>query len=125
LTCRPVALKRALNNLIDNGLKYGGSVVASLTRNPIRVEIVIEDNGPGIPEDQLEAVITPFYRLESSRSRETGGTGLGLAVAKSVTLAHGGELVLRNRAEGGLQVKVLLPRQHSATAGCRLLTGQS
>ncbi|MET0029696.1 MAG: ATP-binding protein [Candidatus Thiodiazotropha sp.] len=125
LTCRPVALKRALNNLIDNGLKYGGSVVASLTRNPIRVEIVIEDNGPGIPEDQLEAVITPFYRLESSRSRETGGTGLGLAVAKSVTLAHGGELVLRNRAEGGLQVKVLLPRQHSAPAGCRLLTGQS
>ncbi len=122
LTCRPVALKRAINNLIDNGLKYGGSVAANLTRTATRIEIDIEDNGPGIPEDQLEAVTTPFYRVENSRNRETGGTGLGLAVAKSVTLAHGGELLLCNREEGGLQVRILLPRQHSAPAGCRSLT---
>ena len=111
--CRPVSLKRALNNLIDNALKYGGTVVASLTATGSGVEIHIDDTGPGIPPDQLEAVTTPFFRLEASRSRETGGTGLGLAVAKSILLAHGGELALSNRPEGGLRARVVLTRQRN------------
>ncbi|MBV2120961.1 MAG: two-component sensor histidine kinase [Candidatus Thiodiazotropha sp. (ex Ctena orbiculata)] len=102
--CRPVSLRRALNNLIDNALKYGESVVATLSTTPERATIHIDDSGPGIPEDQLEAVLTPFFRLEASRNRETGGTGLGLAVANSIILAHGGELTLTNRPEGGLRV---------------------
>ncbi|MEW8496954.1 MAG: ATP-binding protein [Candidatus Thiodiazotropha taylori] len=106
--CRPVSLRRALNNLIDNGLKYGESVVATLSTTAERVTIHIDDSGPGIPEDQLEAVLTPFFRLEASRNRETGGTGLGLAVANSIILAHGGELTLANRPEGGLRVTLLL-----------------
>ncbi|MCG7872894.1 MAG: ATP-binding protein [Candidatus Thiodiazotropha lotti] len=114
--CRPVSLRRALNNLIDNALKYGETVVASLTTRPDRVTIHIDDNGPGIPDDQLEAVLTPFFRLEASRSRETGGTGLGLAVANSIILAHGGELTLANRPEGGLRVTLALnlsEKQHN------------
>jgi signal transduction histidine kinase len=106
--CRPVSLKRALNNLIDNALKYGGSIEATLTSTPGSAIIHIDDRGPGIPDDQLETVLTPFFRLESSRSRETGGTGLGLAVAKSIILAHGGELSLGNRPGGGLRASVML-----------------
>jgi signal transduction histidine kinase len=106
--CRPVALRRALNNLIDNALKYGESVVANLTAKPNCVIIHIDDAGPGIPADQLKAVLTPFFRLEASRNRETGGTGLGLAVANSIILAHGGEMSLSNRPEGGLRVTLRL-----------------
>jgi signal transduction histidine kinase len=106
--CRPVSLKRALNNLIDNALKYGGSIEATLTHRAGSAIIHIDDQGPGIPDDQLEAVLTPFFRLEASRSRETGGTGLGLAVAKSIILAHGGELSLSNRPGGGLRASVML-----------------
>jgi signal transduction histidine kinase len=111
--CRPISLKRAINNLIENGLIYGDSVVATLTATDDRVSIIIEDNGPGIPDDQLEAVLTPFYRLEASRNRDTGGTGLGLAVANSIILGHGGELSLSNRPEGGLRVKIILNRLQS------------
>jgi len=109
-TCRPVALKRALNNLIDNALKYGDAVVARLAANRTGAEIQIDDQGLGIPDEQLEAVFTPFFRLEVSRSRETGGTGLGLAVARTVILAHGGELSLSNRPEGGLRALIRLPK---------------
>jgi signal transduction histidine kinase len=109
-TCRPVALRRALNNLIDNALKYGETAKVSLSDQKDGVEILIEDSGPGIPEDKLDEVFTPFYRLESSRNRETGGTGLGLAVAKTIVLAHGGELSIQNREAGGLRVRVWLPR---------------
>ncbi|MBT3016301.1 MAG: ATP-binding protein [Candidatus Thiodiazotropha endolucinida] len=107
--CRPIALKRALNNLIDNGLKYGASVAVRLNELSEGVKIVIDDAGPGIPEESLEAVFTPFYRLEASRNRETGGTGLGLAVARTIVYAHGGKLSLMNRPEGGLRAKVWLP----------------
>lgn len=106
--CRPVALKRAFNNLIDNALKYGGTVVATLTASTDKIIILIEDRGPGIPADQLEAVLAPFFRLEASRNRETGGTGLGLAVANSIILAHGGELTLSNRPDRGLRASVTL-----------------
>jgi signal transduction histidine kinase len=72
--------------------------------------IRIDDEGPGIPEDQMETVFDPFYRIETSRSRETGGTGLGLTVARTIVRAHVGEIHLENRADGGLRVEVILPR---------------
>lgn len=111
-TCRPIALKRALNNLIDNALKYAGSALVHLTKTVDGIEIHIDDHGEGIPEDKLEDLFTPFYRLETSRNRNTGGTGLGLAVARSIVLAHGGELKLENISEGGLRAVIRLPINH-------------
>lgn len=109
VSCRPVALKRAFGNLIDNALKYGECVRVRLQDRADQVEILIDDDGPGIPDDQLDAVLTPFHRVETSRSRETGGIGLGLAMANTIVLAHGGTLTLHNRTEGGLRVTVRLP----------------
>ncbi len=109
-TCRPIALKRALNNLVDNALKYGEKANARLSEDSTGVEIVIEDKGSGIPEKDLENVFTPFLRLEASRNRETGGTGLGLSVARTIVRAHGGQLRLVNRPEGGLRAVMRLPR---------------
>jgi len=107
--CQPGALKRALSNLIDNAVKYGKRARASIRPIPRGVEITIDDDGPGIPQDELARVFQPFYRVEGSRSRETGGIGLGLAIALSVIQAHGGELMLSNRPEGGLRACVTLP----------------
>jgi len=109
--CRPVSLKRALNNLIDNALKYGETAEVQLNENQAGVEIIIDDAGPGIPEAYLEEVFSPFFRLEESRNRETGGTGLGLAVARTIVHAHGGQLHLMNRHEGGLRAVMSLPRK--------------
>jgi signal transduction histidine kinase len=109
-TCRPIALKRALNNLIDNALKYAGATIVTLIAQHDSVEIHIDDKGPGVPEQNLEELFTPFFRLETSRNRDTGGTGLGLAVARSIVLAHGGELKLENRKEGGLRASITLPK---------------
>ncbi len=109
-TCRPIALKRALNNLIDNALKYAGATIVTLIAQHDSVEIQIDDNGPGVPEQNLEELFTPFFRLETSRNRDTGGTGLGLAVARSIVLAHGGELKLENRKQGGLRASIALPK---------------
>jgi signal transduction histidine kinase len=75
-----------------------------------RLRICVRDEGPGIPEAELERVFEPFQRLEGSRNRGTGGTGLGLTIARNIAQAHGGELVLRNRAEGGLEAVLTLPR---------------
>ena len=107
--CQPGALKRALTNLLGNAVKYGKRARAAINSTPRAMEITIDDEGPGIPEDELARVFQPFYRVESSRSRETGGIGLGLAIALSVVQAHGGELKLSNRAEGGLHAHVSLP----------------
>lgn len=108
--CRPAALRRALTNLVENAAKYGKRARVSL-RGTARTAIVrIDDDGPGIPEDLREQAFKPFGRLESSRSRETGGTGLGLTVARTIIRAHGGEIALTNRPEGGLRVDVTLPR---------------
>lgn len=120
---QPLALKRAIANLIDNAVKYGDEAVVTLARSrdglgTDRFEIRIDDNGPGIPADEIERVFRPFYRLEASRNRDSGGTGLGLAIARSAILAHGGEIELRNRMSGaggrgrpitGLTAKVVLP----------------
>lgn len=106
----PTALKRCLGNLVDNAVNYGGLAEISVVDSEERLEIRIRDHGPGIPEDQLEQVFEPFFRLEESRSRDTGGTGLGLGIARNIAQAHGGELALRNLAGGGLEAMLSLPR---------------
>ncbi|MBK1838460.1 HAMP domain-containing histidine kinase [Azospirillum sp. YIM B02556] len=109
LTTRPHALRRILTNLIDNALKFAGEAELMVTRDGSgRIAITVRDNGPGIPENQLGAVLQPFYRLEQSRNRDSGGTGLGLAIAHQLALAIGGSLTLRNRHAGGLCAEVTL-----------------
>ena len=107
--CQSQSLKRALTNLIDNAIKYGSSAQVSLRTNAETMEIWVDDDGPGIPEEELSRVQQPFYRLESSRSRETGGVGLGLAIALSIVQSHGGQLSLSNKNDGGLRAKLILP----------------
>ena len=106
---RPVALKRVFTNLIDNAVNYGDAATVSLSVLAGQATVTVEDRGPGIPEDQQEKVFAPFYRLEGSRGRDTGGVGLGLASVRSIVRAHGGEVALSNRPEGGLKVTVTLP----------------
>ena len=108
--CKSVALKRALTNLFDNAIKYGKTARAAINASPGAIEITIDDEGPGIPEQELAHVFEPFYRVEASRNRDTGGVGLGLAIALSTIQAHGGELTLVNRSTGGLRASVKLPR---------------
>ena len=107
--CRPATLKRALINLIDNAVKYGKTAHVAVQKAGSSIEITIDDEGPGIPEAELARVFEPFYRVEASRSRETGGVGLGLAIALSTVQAHGGRIELANRPEGGLRARVSLP----------------
>lgn len=107
---RPAALRRALGNLVDNALKYGRDVTVELADTPGNVSIHVCDRGPGIPPEDLERVTYPFYRVESSRNRETGGAGLGLAIAKDIVEGQGGELLLENRAGAGLCATIRLPR---------------
>jgi signal transduction histidine kinase len=104
-------MKRLFANLIDNAVRYGGRAELHLSAGPQKVEVVIEDQGPGIPPDQAENVFKPFFRLEQSRNKRTGGIGLGLATARTIARAHGGDIVLENRPQGGLRAKVTLPRQ--------------
>jgi signal transduction histidine kinase len=106
---KPLALRRCLTNLIDNAIKFGARASVSVEDGAALV-IRVRDDGPGIPEDQLERVFEPFYRLESSRNRATGGTGLGLSIARDVIQAHGGSLTLRNLPMRGLEATVTLPR---------------
>jgi len=107
--CQPAALKRAVRNLLDNAVKYGKSGSAEVHVAARSIEINIDDDGPGIPEDELARVLEPFYRLDESRSRDTGGVGLGLAIAKSIVESHAGTLTLHNRPEGGLRATIALP----------------
>jgi signal transduction histidine kinase len=107
---RPVSLKRALMNLVTNALKYGDA--ARVTLSPPAgglLRLAVDDDGPGIPEAELERVFQPFQRLEPSRSRETGGMGLGLPIARNILRAHGGDVTLANRPGGGLRAVVTLP----------------
>lgn len=107
--CQPTALRRALRNLIDNAIKYGKRAKVTLRSNAESVVITVDDEGPGIPDAELGRVLQPFYRLETSRSRETGGIGLGLAITASIAEAHGGELTLANLPTGGLNAMLTLP----------------
>ena len=110
LRARPVALRRCFNNLVENAIRYGASAEIAIRDLPDVVEVTIDDTGPGIPEDRVKDVFRPFVRLENSRNRESGGAGLGLAIARSVVLAHGGSISLANRKEGGLRATVRLPK---------------
>ncbi|MFG6068743.1 ATP-binding protein [Stenotrophomonas indicatrix] len=106
----PQPLRRVVGNLVDNALRYAGSAEIDAGRDEVgRVWIRISDRGPGIPEEQLQAVLAPFHRLESSRNRDTGGTGLGLAIAVQLAQSLGGSLRLHNREGGGLQALLQLP----------------
>jgi signal transduction histidine kinase len=105
---RPVALKRALANLVGNALAYGGAARLTLTAGE-QVRLEVADDGPGIPPEQLEAVFQPFRRLEGSRNRETGGTGLGLPIARNILRAHGGDVVLRNGPDCGAVAVATMP----------------
>jgi len=107
---KPIALRRAATNLVHNAVKYGGSARVSLAADAGMVRICVDDKGPGIPEDELAKVLQPFYRVEVSRNRETGGIGLGLAIASAIAEAHGGTLVLSNRTGRGLRAQLVLPR---------------
>ncbi|NCY25018.1 MAG: HAMP domain-containing protein, partial [Alphaproteobacteria bacterium] len=106
---RPAALKRALANLVGNALAYGGDARLTLANEADAARISIEDHGPGIPDSDLETAFQPFRRLEGSRNRETGGSGLGLTIARNILRAHGGDVTLRNRREGGLAALITLP----------------
>lgn len=106
---RPFSLRRACMNLVDNALKYGNRAELKLDCAGTRIIVEVSDQGPGIPPHALELVFTPFFRLEQSRNRTTGGMGLGLTSARSVIRAHGGDISLRNRKGGGLQARATLP----------------
>jgi signal transduction histidine kinase len=113
LRCKPLAMKRAFSNVIDNAVKYGARARVALQDKAQEITVTIDDDGPGIPDDEQEKVFDPFYRVEASRSRETGGTGLGLTLARTVVCAHGGDILLHNREAGGLRVTVSLPKAAS------------
>ncbi|MDE0050700.1 MAG: ATP-binding protein [Rhodospirillales bacterium] len=107
--CRPAALRRALRNLLENAAVYGGRATVRIERDNDEIRVVVEDEGSGISDADLERVFEPFVRLEASRSRDSGGSGLGLAIARGIVRGHGGDIVLANRAEGGLHATVVLP----------------
>jgi signal transduction histidine kinase len=106
---RPRAMKRAIVNIVDNAVRYGGPTELSLVRDRDEAVLTIADHGPGIPEAERENVLRPFYRCEGSRSRDTGGIGLGLSIASDTISAHGGKLELSETPGGGLTVEVRLP----------------
>ncbi len=114
MTAQPVALGRAIGNLIDNALRYGGMAEVCLSPEPGAAIITIEDDGPGIPPERLDDMFEPFVRGEESRSAETGGAGLGLSIARNVISNHGGTITLENREAGGLRVRVWLPLKTEA-----------
>jgi signal transduction histidine kinase len=102
-------MKRCLSNLLENAIKYGSSAQVQVMKLPASLHIVISDQGPGVPEHELERLFDPFYRLESSRNRDHGGTGLGLTIARSIAEQHGGTLTLKNGFQSGLECHLDLP----------------
>lgn len=111
LPLRALAMKRALGNVVDNALSYGGTARVWLADEEGGVRIGIDDDGPGIPAEDLERVFEPFQRLEQSRNRRTGGAGLGLTIARQAVARENGSMTLMNRAEGGLRVEIVIPRR--------------
>jgi signal transduction histidine kinase len=107
---RPLALRRCLTNLLDNAIRYGKRAMLKAEETADRITIRVLDEGPGMPEEEFERAFEPFFRGESSRSRATGGTGLGLGIARNIARAHGGDLELRNRPQGGLEAILTLPQ---------------
>ena len=114
---RPMALKRACTNLLDNAVKYGRDPSIRLTGATSGLRIIIDDRGPGIAPDQIEKVFAPFYRVDRSRHRATGGVGLGLTAARAIIRSHGGDVLLYNRDGGGLTAQIGLPSRGYANGG--------
>lgn len=110
LVVRPMAIKRCLGNLVSNALRYASNVALSVDLAETAVFVHVDDDGPGIPEDQRDDVLRPFVRLDDSRNPETGGVGLGLSIALDVARGHGGDLMLSQSPMGGLRATVRLPR---------------
>jgi signal transduction histidine kinase len=110
LSARPQALRRLLTNLLDNSRKFATQAWLETEANARDVLFRVRDDGPGIPVDELERVLDPYYRVEASRGRATGGMGLGLSIARDIAQAHGGELRLKNLPGGGLEAVVSIPR---------------
>jgi signal transduction histidine kinase len=108
--CRPHGMRRALRNLLENAIRYGDKAEVALKEVGEQWLITIDDHGPGIPDDDIDRMFQPFVRLDESRSEETGGIGLGLAIARSIIRGHGGDIKLENREEGGLRATISLPR---------------
>lgn len=107
---RPESLRRALTNLVDNAVKYGHRARVLMTCDDVEAVIVVDDNGPGIPQADLERVFQPFQRVDRARGADTGGTGLGLTVVRNIIRGHGGDVRIQNRPDGGLRQTVRLPR---------------
>ena len=122
---KPLALKRAFTNLINNGIKYAEQVTLDLQVKNATIILTVEDDGPGIPENDLDNVFKPFYRGEHSRSRDTGGVGLGLATTLDIIRAHHGRITLANKPQGtGLKVTVTLPQSTSKHITSSIATSQ-
>jgi signal transduction histidine kinase len=109
VSCRPTLIRRAVANLIDNAIKYGGGARVKIVPDIDRVMIVVEDDGPGIPPEEHEKVFAPFYRREPARDPAKAGVGLGLSIARTVAREHGGDVTLRNRDNGGFGAFIELP----------------
>jgi signal transduction histidine kinase len=109
IPCRPTLIRRAVANLIDNAIKYGGSARVKIIHEIDRVMIVVDDDGPGVPPEEHEKVFAPFYRREPARDPAKAGVGLGLSIARTVAREHGGDVTLRNRDNGGLRASIELP----------------
>ncbi|NEV60644.1 HAMP domain-containing protein [Thiorhodococcus minor] len=110
IQARPKALKRCITNLVENAARYGGGAEIGVEERPGALVILVRDRGPGVPQPLLEQVFEPFFRLEASRARHSGGTGLGLGIARNIARGHGGDLLLRNRVDGGLCAELTLPQ---------------
>jgi len=108
--CRPVSIRRCFSNLLDNAVKYGKRADVSVEVGATEIMIQVDDRGPGIPEALKEEVFRAFYRLEGSRNRDSGGSGLGLTVARTVARAHGGDVLLGKAPGGGLRATIVLPK---------------
>jgi len=106
---RPLALKRLFANLVDNAVRYGGRADVRAAIDQQKLQVTVEDEGPGIPQNEMENVFKPFFRIERSRNKRTGGIGLGLATARTIARAHGGDVDVANRSKGGLRATVTLP----------------
>jgi protein-histidine pros-kinase len=111
IAVQPITLRRCLTNLIDNALQYGEETELTIDDRAEQIIIEVRDNGPGIPENKMNAVFEPFVRLEASRNKNTGGVGLGLAIAREAAKRHGGTITLRNALGGGLIARLSIPRR--------------
>ncbi|MDB5850288.1 MAG: hypothetical protein JWP29_4040 [Rhodoferax sp.] len=111
LSAQALALRRCIGNLVENAIRYGGAADIRLADSAEAIEIAVHDTGPGLPEEELDKVMAPFYRAEATRQSRQGGVGLGLSIAQDIARRHGGDLTLMNGAAGGLVATLRLPRQ--------------